>query len=173
MRAVLGLLLLSAVASVRGAPYSSPDMKLPSPGPDWRMQSSVPEAPLLRGSFVLDHGATGFSQITFALERDPDPADPLPYLENSFKMLSAPPLSFKVAKKGADTFKGMPGATAVYTDKDGKRHYTERVARTPAGQMLVLVLQTPDAETFASDLPAFEKCAEGVTLIAPKTGKKK
>jgi len=173
MRGALGLVLLTAVASTRGAPYVSPDLKLPSPGAEWRMQSSVPDAPLLRGSFVLDHGAAGFSQITFALERDPNPPDPLAYLENSFKMLSAPPLSFKVTKKSADTFKGMPGATALYTDKDGKRHYTERVARTPSGEMLVLVLQTPDAETFASDLPAFEKCADGVALTPPKNGKKK
>lgn len=158
---LLHALVFAAIVG-KGAAYISPDLKVPAPGPDWQLQDAVGNAPQLRGAFTLDRGKTS-SIITFALDRKPEQAEAMAYLDKAFTALTQPPLSFHVIRKEADTFKGVPAARAEYTDADGKRHFAQLVAKFPEG-MLVMVIQAPDEDAFKSDFPAFQRALAGVAV---------
>jgi hypothetical protein len=152
----------------KGVDYLAPDLKYPSPGSDWQLQTIVPGAPQLRGAFTLSHGAAGDSLITFAIDKNPAQSDPLEYMEKGFEQLTRPPILFKITRKGADKVKGLPAARMEYTDRDGKRQFREEVARAPDGSMLVTVLQAPDQDSFQADVHDFERGLAGIDLSAKK-----
>lgn len=167
---VLALLLLAATGVQEGADYHDEDLDAKAPGPRWRLQTAIPEAPSLRGAYVLPRtdGATDRSSlVTFAL--DEEPGKPLQvYVEEGLKELEAPPLSFKMKKTGAFKSKGRDAFRADYTDKDGIRHFAQVAILTPSNGVLVAVLQSPDAQAFGEDMPVFLGFVEKLAPAAAK-----
>lgn len=176
---VLALLLLAATGVEEGADYHDEDLDAKAPGPRWRLQTAIPEAPSLRGAYVLprsDGAADRSSLITFAL--DEEPGKPLQvYVEEGLKELETAPLSFKMKKTGAFKSKGRDAYRADYTDKDGIRHFAQVALQTPSNGVLVAVLQSPDAQAFGEDMPVFlafvEKLAPAAAKAKPPTPKTK
>ena len=164
---LLAVLLLAAPAVQEGANYESEDLDAFAPGPHWRLQTAVPNAPSVRGAYVhprRDGEKDHSSLITFAV--DPDPGRPLEaYIDDALRELSAAPLSFQVKKKGAFKSKGRAAIRADYTDKDGVRHFSQVAMETPRGGIVVAVLQAPDAEIFGKELPVFLRFVE---TLSPK-----
>lgn len=182
MRLVLALLLLAATGVQEGADYHDEDLDAKAPGPRWRLQTAIPEAPALRGAYVFprtDGAKDRSSLITFVL--DEEPGKPLqPYVEDGLKELQVAPLSFRITKSGPFKSKDKTAYRAEYTDKDGVRHFLQVATETPAGGVLVAVLQAPDAEAYGEDVPIFLAFVEKMAPAKPKpvatpavTGKKK
>lgn len=170
MRLLFALLLLATTGVQEGADYHDEDLDAKAPGPRWRLQTAVPEAPALRGAYIFprtDNGKDRSSLITFVL--DEEPGKPLqPYVEDGLKELQVAPLSFKIKKSGAFKAKDKTAYRAEYTDKDGVRHFLQIATETPAGGVLVAVLQAPDAVAFGEDVPVFLAFVEKLTPAKAK-----
>lgn len=162
---ILALLLLAATGVQEGANYQDEDLDAKAPGPRWRLQTAVPDAPSLRGAYVLprtDGGKDRSSLITFAY--DAEPGMPLQaYVDAGMKELQAAPLSFRMKKRGPFKSKGRDAYRADYTDRDGIRHFAQIALQTPSGGIVVSVLQSPDAQAFGEDMPVFLAFVERLT----------
>lgn len=178
MRLILALLLLATTGVQEGADYHDEDLDAKAPGPRWRLQTAIPEAPALRGAYILprsDGAKDRSSLITFVLDKDP--GKPVqPYVEDGLKELQVAPLSFRITKSGPFKSKDKPAYRAEYTDRDGIRHFLQVATETPTGGVLVAVLQAPDAAAYAEDMPVFLAFVEKIAPARPKpavTPKKK
>lgn len=157
---------------MKGAKYESEDLDVRAPGPQWKLNTVVQGAPGVRGAYVfhrdLKQGRNVSTVISFTIENEPDPAEPAKYADGVMAQLAEPPLSFKKTKVADIAVKGMNGVRLDYADRDGIRQFAQVCVKMADGRLLLVVLQSPDAATFASDQTALRELLDGIT-VRPRT----
>lgn len=160
-------------AGEKGGAYTSDDLTAHAPGRNWYRQDTVRGAANIRAAYVLpgtENGKDHSSLITFAVDPAPTQSEPLAYLRAGARFFEDPPLSFRLRKAGSFKIRdGVEGGRADFVDKEQVRCFTQIAMRTPAGGILVVALQSPDAAAYGNDLPALIDFVHGIEFKAPRT----
>ncbi len=162
---LLAVAILSSAATGAPQAYSDDEMKAAAPGPGWVLQPDVPDAPALRGAYIRARPNDRDSLITFAIDATPMPTDPGAYVQKGFdEILLKPPLSFRIAGKKEFDWGGSRAIRVEYADRDGRRQFVQIARATPRAGILVVTLQSPDAEAFREDQAALQSFATSIRL---------
>jgi hypothetical protein len=167
VRAVVAALVVALPAIAAEWAYTDGDVRAVSPGPEWTLQTSVEGAPNVRAAWSKPRGPERASILNFVIDGTPEVTSPVEYAKRTLSTLGGPPFGFKVKKAGAFTWKGNAAARAEYTDAAGKRFWAQATIYTPHGGMLVVTMQSPDAESYGQDMKVFSAFLEGLAVAPP------
>jgi len=158
---------VSNAAATAPANYGDDDLRVPSPGADWKMRDAVRGMPALRVMFSKNRGPGATSEILVLVEPRPVTNDPADYLRRIAAALVKAPISQRIVEKKAFTWHGRSAFQLLLEDKAG--HRFARVAfLTPKGEMLMATIQSPSASSWKEDTSLFHTVVDGIEMKGAK-----
>lgn len=115
-------------------------LRFPAPGPEW-FREAPGGAPGVVAVWVRRKGEETLGLVSISVDTAPKPAGVVDYAKSSFAVLSRPPLSFAIAKKGSLQIGGHEAFEVRFGPADATKRYVQDYVSAKKGAILVFTLQ--------------------------------